>query len=235
MTSLRRLTASSALAWGAIGWFAALGASCGPASRRDLSTVFPQRRITFEDMCRLQDYFDQRRAAGAAPFRATDEQSAETQETEADENGRRRRRTVGEGTYLVSDPAARRQLQRLLADEYDRLPALRLTGQDTVVRVHVEWWASGRVRRLRPDRPIELTVGDETVSLPFSACVGEFLFGHEVYAMRRRVLDDDAVRARGEIPAERAPVTTEADAGTREPESLGTPPPDAAGDAGPGG
>lgn len=179
-----------------------LVASCGPVSRRDLSGI-PQRQITFDDMCHLQEYFDARRAANARPFRVEEEQSTETQAMEPDENGRMQRVMIGEGTYVVRDRAARRRLAQLLGDEYDRLPSLRLTGREageSGVRVRVGWWSSGQVRRLRPDREIVIRVGSESMSLPFNPCVGEFLFGAEPYAIRRRVLDAEAARARGELP-----------------------------------
>ncbi len=175
-------------------------AGCGPTVRRDLSAV-PQRQITFDDMCRMQDYFDQRNASHARRgFRAIEETSNETAATEPDEHGRMRRAVIGEGTYVVSDRSARRRLQRLLADEYTRMPAFDVTGDGVRVHVHVGWWASGEMRRLRPDRPIVLSSGDQTVELPFNPCVGEFLFGAPIYALRRTVLEAEAARARGEIP-----------------------------------
>jgi hypothetical protein len=175
-------------------------ASCGPSSRRDLSAV-PQRQITFDDMCHLQDYFDQRNATRAHPgFRAVEETSNETSESEPDENGRMRRAVIGEGTYLVTDRRARRRLRQLLDDEFQGVPSLEMMRPGTVVRVHVAWWASGQVRRLRPDRPIVVSTGDRSVELPFNPCVGEFLFGAPVYALRRSFLDAESARARGEIP-----------------------------------
>jgi hypothetical protein len=175
--------------------------SCGPASRRDLASI-PQRQITFDDMCHLQDYFDQRNASHARPgFRSVEESSNETAETEPDENGHMRRAVIGEGTYIVSDRRARRRLRQLLDEEFDRLPPFLIVGPGIEVRIHVGWWASGQMRRLRPDRTIVLSNGPQTAELPFNPCVGEFLFGAPVYALRRSFLDADAARARGEIPA----------------------------------
>jgi hypothetical protein len=185
--------------------FAALAAgfvlvSCGPSSRRDLSAI-PQRQITFDDMCHLQDYFDQRNATRARPgFRALEEASNETAETEPDEHGRMRRAVIGEGTYLVADRRARRRLRQLLDEEFQGLPSLEMTSPGTAVRVHVAWWASGQVRRLRPDRTIQVSTGERTLELPFNPCVGEFLFGAPVYALRRSFLDAENARSRGEIP-----------------------------------
>lgn len=184
---------------------ATLGAGCGAASRRDLGAI-PQRQITYDDMCHLQDYFDQRAAAHAQPFRAENEQSTETSRVEPDERGQPRRVTLGEGTYRVTDHSDRTRFNRLLHDEYHRLPTqLHLTRPEAEVQVHVGWWQSGTIRRLRPDLDIDLTVNGETHSLPFNPCVGEFLFGDAPYAMRRNVLDAERARAHGEIPRQYLP------------------------------
>lgn len=173
--------------------------SCGPVSRRDLSTI-PQRQITYDDMCRLQSFFDQRNAPQSPPARTVDEQSTETERTEPDEHGRLRRVMIGEGLYVVTERSARRRFIQLLQEEYDRLPRELLDTHSPEIRVHVEWWASGQMRRLRPDREIEVTNQHGSVRLPFNPCIGEFLFGAPIYAMRRHFLDSDAARARGQIP-----------------------------------
>lgn len=199
-------------------WFAfacvapAMLSSCGPAVARDLSEI-PQRQITFDDMCHLQDFFDQRNATrGARGFRAVDEQQTETAGSEPDERGQMRRVVLGEGTYIVTGWRAKRRLRELLEAEYVRLPSVHLEGRESDVRVHVHWWASGQMRRLRPDREIELTAGGETVALPFNPCVGEFLFGAPIYALRRHVFESDRARAHGELPPP-VPIAGDEDAG----------------------
>jgi hypothetical protein len=169
--------------------------SCGPASRRDLSAL-PQRQITFDDLCGLQAFFDQRNAtAGVRPFRALGEQSTETANTEPDEQGRLRRVMVGEGTYVISQRSARRRFVQLLGEEYERVPTPLMDRHEREIRVRVEWWASGQMRRLRPDREIEVSTSSGTTRLPFNPCVGEFLFGAPVYGMRRQFLDSQRERA----------------------------------------
>lgn len=201
---------------------------CGPTVRRDLSTI-PQRQITFDDRCRMQEYFDQRNASHARPgFHAVEEISNETTANEPDEHGRMRHAMIGEGTYLVSDRSARVRLQRVLADEYADLPAFDARADGVQVTVHVGWWASGEVRRLRPDRRIVVSNGRQTVDLPFDPCVGEFLFGAPVYALRRSVLDAEAARARGEIPA----TSTDAPGSAVEPSSASETPSEGRTDAG---
>jgi hypothetical protein len=56
------------------------------------------------------------------------------------------------------------------------------------------------MRRLRPDREIEVTTEQGTARLPFNPCVGEFLFGAPIYAMRRHFLESENARAAGREP-----------------------------------
>src|SRR5207253_2637389 len=65
----RRAAATATATVAALTALAALaglaGAGCGPSSKHPELNTMPQRQITFDDRCRLQDYFDQRNAAHA--------------------------------------------------------------------------------------------------------------------------------------------------------------------------
>jgi hypothetical protein len=212
--------------WAAV--LCALALGCGPSIRRTLPTE-DQRHITYEDLCHLQDWYDQRTAGHAAPFRVINEQSTETSERAPDEQGRLRRVTLGEGTYLVASRQDRRRFDRLLRDEYADLPPLALAGPEGVVRVHVAFWQTGSIRRIRPDVEVTVEVDGHSHELPSHPCVGEFLFGEQAYAMRHNVLSAERARARGEIPAAYA-----GDAATAAPASATDAATDAPGpDAGP--
>lgn len=176
-------------------------ASCGPASKRDLSQV-PQRQISFDDQCRLQAYFDQRNNSPARAFRVIDETQSAIDMTVEEDDGRERRRSVevGSGEYEITDRPARRRLQQLIDDEYNNVPDLGLMQRGAHVRVRVRYWVSSSVRRLVPANMITITGPLATVSIPFNPCVGEFLFGSQVYAMRRRFIDDANARAAGRVP-----------------------------------
>lgn len=174
---------------------------CGPAVLRDLMSM-PQQRITYDDMCNLQDHFDQRARSGAAAYRAVAEQSNETAREEPDENGQMRRVVLGEGTYAVTARTDRQRLRQLLREEYKRLPHLRLAAEEGEVRIRLGWWQSGSIRRVRPDTEIEVIATDgQSLTLPPHPCIGEFLFGDEPYAMRRNVIEAERARSHGEIPA----------------------------------
>ncbi len=157
--------------------------------------------MTFRDVCHLQSYFDQRNASHPRPFRVLEESTSEVElavPAEDQEGAQSRRVTRGEGVYLVLDRPARARLQQLLQDEYTGVPELGITNPNARVRVHASWYlTSGQTRRLLPDNTIDLETQTATASLPFNPCVGEFLFGAEVYLGRRRYLDDSAARAAG--------------------------------------
>jgi hypothetical protein len=179
---------------------ALLGAlGCGPAARRDLASI-PLRQITYDDMCGLQDHFDQRATAHAGAFRAMSEQSTETTREEPDEHGRPRRVVLGDGTYLIAERSDLVRLRQLLRDEYRRLPELHLLRRGADVRLHVGWVQTGALRRARSDIPLEVTVDGETTELPAHPCVGEFLFGDDAYTMRRNIVAAERARAHGELP-----------------------------------
>ena len=67
--------------------------------------------------------------------------------------------------------------------------------------MHVAYWQTGSIRRIRPDVEVTLEVDGTTVELPSHPCMGEYLFGTEAYAMRRNVMSAESARSRGEIPA----------------------------------
>lgn len=184
--------------WPALLWALALG--CGPTIRHTLPTS-DQRHITYEDLCHLQDWYDQRTAANVPAFRVVDEQSTETADRAPDESGRLRRVALGEGTYLITSREDRARFDRLLRAEYAALPALSLAAPEGSVRVHVSFWQTGSIRRIRPDMGVTLEVDGARHELPSHPCVGEFLFGAQAYAMRHNVMSAERARARGEIPA----------------------------------
>lgn len=190
MTSHRTLLVASLLSLSA----------CGPAVNRDL-TEMPQRRITYDDLCHLQTYFDQRATSHAHPFRVVQEQSTETSRREADEHGTMRPVVLGEGTYLIETRSDRERLAQLLREEYHRLPPLPVAAADVRVQLRIGWWQSGTIRRIRPDVDVDLVVRGEHHELPAHPCVGEFLFGDDAYTMRRNVMAAESARSHGEIPA----------------------------------
>lgn len=178
---------------------ATLALACGPAIRHDLGAV-QQSAITFDDMCNLQEYFDQRVESHAQPLRVMNEQSTETTREERDEQGVLRPVVMGEGTYVLATRTDRVRFHRLLRDEYRRLPPMGFTGPEQQVRVKVSWWQAGGIRRVRAGTDIEVSAEEGSWTLPPHPCVGEFLFGQPAYVMRRCFLESQRARAAGQIP-----------------------------------
>ncbi|MBI5514644.1 MAG: hypothetical protein HY909_12790 [Deltaproteobacteria bacterium] len=215
-------------------YYVLLGAlGCGPGARRDLASV-PLRQITYDDMCGLQDHFDQRATAHAGAFRAANEQSTETSREEPDEHGRPRRVVLGDGTYLIAERSDRARLRQLLREEFRRLPELHILRRGADVRVHLGWVQTGALRRARSDVPMEVIVDGEATELPAHPCVGEFLFGDEAYTMRRNIMAAERARAHGEIPAAYLHAEDAGVAGDAEATSAATTPPAPAAPTAPG-
>ncbi|MDP3278715.1 MAG: hypothetical protein Q8Q09_26225 [Deltaproteobacteria bacterium] len=189
------------------------------------------RQITFEDMCHLQSYFDQRGSARSSAFHSLEESSSETTLSLPDETGDTapRRVTLGEGVYEVSERRTRERLALLLREEYQNLPAINISDPELRVRLRVSWWAARDHRRLRPEEPVLIETRHGNFSIPATPCLGELMFGSNLYIMRRRFLDDDNARAVGRDAPSFEQALTQAHQSESPPQSV--PSPSAATDA----
>ncbi len=178
MRSRRTATAAAILVAGSL--FALHG--CGARSKRDMS--MPPHEVTYSDACSLQDYFDQRLSAGLPAPSAADEMLATNAKGQ----------TIGEGTYVLKDPMARRRFARLLKEEYSGIDYKHLEAVekgDTRVTVKVKWWDAGPIKRLRPNDDVVVTSSAGELELPPNLCISDLLFGQKVYAMRARFLRNE--------------------------------------------
>ncbi|GAC1352399.1 MAG: hypothetical protein NVS3B20_17370 [Polyangiales bacterium] len=163
-------------------------AGCGAQSRRDMS--MPPREVTYSDACGLQDYFDQRAAAGLPAPVAADEMLATNAKGQ----------TIGEGSYVLKDALTRRRFARLLLDEYSGIDSRfvhAVERADGRVVVHVRWWDAGPIRRLRRDGDVQVTTSNGDAEIPPNPCISDLLFGEKVYAMRSRYLRNEVDLATG--------------------------------------
>jgi hypothetical protein len=186
---------------------------CGITSKRDLG--IPPKELTFSDACNLQAYFDQRAAASLAAPQAADEMLA------TNEKGQ----TIGEGTYVLKDPLARRRLGRLLRDEYDGIERKIIQsaeGVDGKVTIYLRWWDAGPIKRARPDSDIVVSTPNGSVELPPNPCVSDLLFGDKLYAMRARYLRNEVDLATDKSSA---PLPPEPTATVTPTATASTPPP----------
>jgi hypothetical protein len=149
--------------------------ACTIAVRRDLSTV-PVGQIGFDDMCGLQDYFDTIEAkGGSAPA------LVKALELEGQSDGKTVRgglaRFAFEGDFQL------KHLRRVLNENWQRLPDQLATASR--VEVAVRWGEKAGVRRVVTDQDAELTIGNESWSLPYQVCLSELLYGEPLYRQRR--------------------------------------------------
>ncbi len=161
--------------------------ACGPSSKRDAEV--PARSLTYDDACGLQDYFDERRASNLPPPAAADESVA------IDEKGL----TAGIGSYVLSDPMARRRFGKLLRDEYKGIEPQIVAAVESPageVKVRVKWWDAGATRRLRVGQDIVVYTAAGSAELPPNPCVADMLFGAKIYELRFRYIHGETDRAK---------------------------------------
>lgn len=149
--------------------------------------------MTFDDLCKLQEYFDERRTNMLAAPKPLDE----VQSTSV------KGLTIGEGTYRLDDALVRKRFARLLREEYNGVdPKIvqAVASSEGNVTVRVRWWDAGKVRRLRVEDDIVLTTTLGIVELPANMCVSDLLFGDQIYEMRARYLRNEVDMATGKTP-----------------------------------
>jgi hypothetical protein len=163
------------------GPLAALGAvlmlGCGIKLRRDLSSVRPEE-VVYDDACGLQDYFDAIEARQAEAPRVL-----HTREVEKVEG----KRAVGGITTIAFETEFQlRHLRRLLAANWARLPEPLMKARR--VEVEAQWAEKAAVRRVVTTKPVEISAGDDSWSLPYQVCLSDLLFGASLYKTRREML-----------------------------------------------
>jgi hypothetical protein len=146
-----------------------LGA-CGPALKRGEDfTPHKVRAYAFDDTCRLQRYFD----SDATPLRPASESFI---------TGSKKGATMGKATFHLHGRSGR-ALRRLLERFYNRVPDLK--GE---VQVTIQFYTRNSNRRLPIGAVTGLSVGGDTVELPYHPCLDAFFFGRAHYEMRKRLL-----------------------------------------------
>jgi hypothetical protein len=165
---------------------AAALAGCGPSTARDPNVSGIQ--TSYDDGCDLQAYFDGRAGTNLpAP-------APVTESVREDERGR----VVGEGDYELRDPVARDRLARMLREEFRGIPSRLIEAVEHArgsVSVKLAWWDTGGMRRVRPQRAMELRTPAGAMELPPNVCVSDLLFGAKLYAMRARYVRNEIALA----------------------------------------
>jgi len=158
---------------------AAIGVACGTGIRRDLSAV-PPGQVGFDDMCGVQGYFDAiESGTGRAP------RTVSAVDLEGAASGGKvvqggRERFAFESDFQLA------QLRRVLEQNWKRLPDA--VSNARAVEIEVKWSQKAGTKRVVTDQDAELSVGQESWSLPYHVCLSELLYGEPLYRQRRVAL-----------------------------------------------
>src|SRR5947207_10252692 len=137
--------------------------ACSIAIRRDLSTVQPGQ-VGFDDMCGLQDYFDALEIKASPPPRVVN-----ALDLEGLSGGKRVK--GGKERFAFENDFQLKHVRRVLNENWRRLPE----AVDTAPKIELEvrWTEKAGTKRVVTDQEAELTVGSETVGLPYHVCLSE--------------------------------------------------------------
>jgi hypothetical protein len=150
--------------------------SCGIAVQRDLSAT-PAGQIGFDDMCKLQDYFDALEIKTSPPPRVMNSLDLEG----ATQAGRTMR--GGRERFSFENDFTLKELRRILGENWRRLPEEIASAKS--IELEVKWTEKAGAKRVITDEPAELAVGQQSWDLPYQACLSELLYGEPLYRQRR--------------------------------------------------
>jgi hypothetical protein len=163
----------------ALGLFAAVGTTgCGITVARDLSATKPGE-VVFDDMCGLQEYFDDLRDSTIAPPR-----EVAAQEMASAENGKA---VGGKTRFRFETEFQLHHLRKMLATNWGSLP--KEVENASSLDVEVRWSEKAGVKRVVTDETATLGVGQMNHTLPYHVCLSDLLFGEDLYRTRRTVLE----------------------------------------------
>jgi hypothetical protein len=144
---------------------------------RDLSTV-PVQQVVYDDMCGLQQYFDEIAGATIKPPRVV--RTTEFEKTEG------RRAGGGKTTFAFETHDQLATLRRVLEQNWKDLPPELLAAEQVEIEVH--WAERAAVRRAVTEETATITAGKKSWNLRYQVCLSELLFGAPLYATRRDML-----------------------------------------------
>jgi hypothetical protein len=152
--------------------------ACSVVIRRDLSAL-PAGQVGFDDMCGLQEYFDALEIKTSPPPRVVS--SLDLEGLTTGPGGKPVR--GGTERFAFENDFQLKHARRVLNENWQRLPERVPTASK--IEIEVKWAEKAGTRRVITDEAAALTVGDETVALPYHVCLSELLYGEPLYRQRR--------------------------------------------------
>jgi hypothetical protein len=152
-----------------------VSAACSIAIRRDLSAV-PPGQVGFDDMCGLQEYFDALEIGTSPPPRVVT-----AFDLEGMSEGKRVR--GGRERYAFDNDFQLKHLRRILTENWRRLPETVATADK--IEIEVKWSEKAGTKRVITNEAAVMTIGDDTVDLPYQVCLSELIYGEPLYRQRR--------------------------------------------------
>ncbi len=186
------------------------GVGCGIAIRRDLSNV-PPGQVGFDDMCKLQEYFDALEIKTSPPPRIVS-----ALDLEGESGGKPVR--GGQERFAFDNDFLVKTVKRVLRENWRRLPD-ELEGAEKV-EIEVKWSEKAATKRVVTDAASELVIGNRSWALPYHPCLSELLYGEPLYRERRRMwglpLPNETAGPDAGAPAPAPPPRPTLDGGRRD-------------------
>ena len=152
-------------------------ASCGIGIGRDLRSV-PPKDVIYDDMCKVQEYFDLLETKQARPPAVV---SSREVEKEGDKHP-----AGGLTTFAFEDKAQLQLLHRMLEENWAKVPDKLYNASR--VEIEVKWAEKAGVRRVVTTEDALISYDGNTAYLPSHICLSEVLFGAPLYRTRRAML-----------------------------------------------
>ena len=150
----------------------------GIAVKRDLAAV-PVGQVGFDDLCGLQEYFDEIALKMVAPPDLVDGADIEHVSKSATARG-------GRARYAFQTPVQLVTVRRVLEENWKNLPPKLNSARR--IDLAVNWSERAGVQRVANDSKPELFLDGVATPLPYHVCLSELLFGEPLYRQRRNML-----------------------------------------------
>ncbi|HEY4183958.1 MAG TPA: hypothetical protein VGP07_02775 [Polyangia bacterium] len=151
---------------------------CGTAVKRDLSGI-PAGQVGFDDLCGVQDYYDEIAVDKVAAPTMVDGAEIERVAGASTLRG-------GRARFAFETPFQLMTVRRVLTENWKRLPPALASAHR--IEINVNWSERSGLHRVANNSDPELVVDGVATPLPYHICLSELLFGEPLYRQRRDML-----------------------------------------------